>query len=171
MQGWQGFYSIAGGLAATLLGLLFVTISVNAKAVLGEGHENSRRLAQQAFQNYLAIIMVALLANFPDMSAATFGEITLAVTALGAVWVVVRLYLAFTQPHESTSRLQAVRRQLSSFIGFGMLVSAALIMALKAGDSRNFYAAAVIVLMFSATSVSWELLLKLAKTEKTDKPN
>jgi hypothetical protein len=163
VQGWFGFYSVIGGLAATLLGLLFVVISINARAVLGEGHEGSKLIAEQAFQNYMAVIMVALLAIFPTFDTATFGQVALGCTALWAVWVIVRLYLAMTRPHESGSRLSTVRRQLSSFIGFGMLVYAAVRMALHGEDSHNLFAIATIVLLFSATLVSWELLRKLAR--------
>jgi hypothetical protein len=48
--------------SAALLRLLFVSISINAPATLGEGQDHSRRLAEQAFQNYLAVLMVAQLA-------------------------------------------------------------------------------------------------------------
>lgn len=58
MQDWSGFYTAAGA-AATLLGLLFVAISINVES-LAQGHENSRRLAEQGFHNYFAVLVVAL---------------------------------------------------------------------------------------------------------------
>lgn len=167
MQAWFGFYSAVGGFAATLLGLLFVAISVNAATILGDGHENSRRLAEQAFQNYLAVMIVALLAIFPTMDVQEFGQAALAVTAIWGGWVLVRLYLASTRPHDLGSRWQAVRRQLTSFVGFGMLIYAAVRMAFGIGQDHNLLAAATIVLLFSATAVSWELLLKIAGAAKS----
>ena len=35
MQAWSSYYATIGGAAATLLGLLFVAVSVNASAALG----------------------------------------------------------------------------------------------------------------------------------------
>jgi hypothetical protein len=67
MKEWLEFYSVIGGSAATLLGLLFVAVSMNAAAILGKAHENSKRLAEQAFQNYLAVMLVSLLAIFPTL--------------------------------------------------------------------------------------------------------
>ncbi|MEJ1970601.1 MAG: hypothetical protein WDN03_18535 [Rhizomicrobium sp.] len=163
MQQWFGFYSVIGGAAVTLLGLLFVAVSINAAAVLGEAHGNSRRLAEQAFQNYLAVMLVSLLAIFPTLAIAELGLATLAVTALWSVWVLIRLYLALTRPYARGARLQSLRRQFSSLVGFGMLIVAALRMAFSWGDSRNLFAAATIVLLSSATAVSWELLLGIAK--------
>ena len=52
---------------------------------------------------------------------------------------------------------------LTSLIGFGMLLFAALRMALNWGDDYNWLAASTLVLMFSATTVSWELLTRIAR--------
>jgi hypothetical protein len=38
-------------------------------------------------------------------------------------------------------------------------------MALGLGDSRNLFAVATIVLLFSATRVSWGMLLRIAKAK------
>jgi hypothetical protein len=75
MQGWLGFYAVTAGAAATLMGLLFVVVSINGAAILGGGHHHSRRLAEQAFQNYVAVLVVSLLALFPDLSNTQFGRI------------------------------------------------------------------------------------------------
>jgi uncharacterized membrane protein len=163
MQAWFGFYTAIGGFAATLLGLLFVAVSINAAAVLSETHEHAKRLAEQAFQNYLAVLMVALLAIFPTITIPTLGTTALSATAVWAVWVLIRLYLALTRPHDPESRRQLLRRQMSSLIGFGMLIYAAARMAFGPGDTLNLLAIATMILLFSATISSWQLLLRLAK--------
>jgi hypothetical protein len=166
MQIWVAFYAVVGGASATLLGLLFVAVSLNAAAILSEAHAGSKRLAEQAFQNFLAALMISLLALFPSLQLAELGIATLGVSAAWAVWVLVRVYLAFTRPFAAGSRWQSLRRQLSSLIGFGMLIVAALRMTLNLGDSRNLFAIASIILLFSATTVSWELLLNIAKLKR-----
>src|SRR5271156_181174 len=129
MQTWFEFYAVIGAAAATLTGLLFVAMSMNAAAALSTGPHGSRRLAEQAFQNYLAVLMVSLLALFPDMKLTTFSYVTLSVTALWVVGVLVRLYLTLVRPSNQGSRLFELRRHLSSLIGFGMLIAAAFRMA------------------------------------------
>ncbi|HEY2070061.1 MAG TPA: hypothetical protein VGG48_10945 [Rhizomicrobium sp.] len=166
MQIWFGFYSVVAGMAATLMGLLFVSVSINAAAILGDAHENEKRLAEQAFANYLAVLLVSLFAIFPTLTISQLGSSALAVTALGSVWVLVRLYQVVMSPQESGLRLQALRRQFSSLLGYGMLIYAAARMAFGPGDTRNLFGVAVIVLLSSATAVSWGLLLKLAKEKE-----
>jgi len=163
MQAWAGFYSVVAGAAATLMGLLFVAVSINAAAILDGARGDSRRLAEQAFQNYLAAMLVSLLSIFPTIDIPQLGFLTLALTALRSAWSLVRFYVSAMKPSDAGSRLQLVRRHLVSLLGFGMLTIAAVRMAFNWGDNRNLFAIAIMILMFSATTVSWELLLKIAK--------
>jgi uncharacterized membrane protein len=162
MQAWFNFYAVIGASAATLTGLLFVAVSMNAVVVLSKGPQGSRRFAEQAFENYLAVLMVSLLALFPDMSLITFGRITLLVTGTWTVWVVVRLYQAAAEPSVHEKRLVTIRRHASTLIGFGLLIYSAGRMALDGNDMLNTLAAANIVLLFSATERAWGLLNRIA---------
>jgi uncharacterized membrane protein len=166
MQAWFDFYAVIGAAAATLTGLLFVAMSMNAAAALSKGPEGSRRLAEQAFENYLAVLMVSLLALFPDMSLLIFGRVTLLVTASWTVWVLVRLYQAAAERSVHETRTVALRRHLSTMIGFGLLIYSAARMALNGTDMRDTLAAANIVLLFSATEKAWGLLNRIAAAKR-----
>ena len=65
MQLWTQSYAAIGTASAALLGLLFVAVSIKLSAALGHDEAVSRRLTEQAFQNYVAVMMVAFLALFP----------------------------------------------------------------------------------------------------------
>jgi len=163
MQAWAQFYAAIAAASAALLGLLYVAVSINAAAALGPDQRVTQRLAEQAFQNYLAVLMVALLSLFADISTVVFGWVTLAATAGWSIWVVVRFVQAVMEPGERRSWIVGVRRHLSSLAGFGMMLFAALRMAMRWGDEFNWLAASTLVLMFSATTVSWELLTRIAR--------
>src|ERR1700722_14356573 len=47
---WQ---PVTGGSAATLLGLLFVAVSIHVSTARDGMHQDSKRLGEQSFQNYL----------------------------------------------------------------------------------------------------------------------
>jgi hypothetical protein len=168
MQAWAGFYAVIGAASATMTGLLFVAMSMNVATALDKGPKGSRRLAEQAFQNYLAVLMVSLLALFPDMSLLTFGRTALMVTATWTVWVLVRLYQAAAEPSVHESRLMALRRHLSTMVGFGLLIYSAVRMAWTGTDMRDTFAGACIVLLFSATEKAWGLLNRIAVAKDAD---
>jgi hypothetical protein len=134
MQIWSAFYAVIGGAAAALMGLLFVAVSINATAILNEPRGTSRRLGEQAFHNYVTVLLVSLLALFPSLTLPEFSFLTRALTAISAIWVLIRLYRAFTQAHDGSSPSLVLFRHLLSLISFGMLVFAAAHMALNMAD-------------------------------------
>lgn len=82
---------MTGASAATLLGLLFVALSISAPTAKVKLHRNTRHLADQAFQNYLVVMLVSLFAIFPSLTQRELGFVTLGLTALRLVWAVIRL--------------------------------------------------------------------------------
>jgi hypothetical protein len=168
MRPWFEFFTLIGTAAATLMGLLFVSLSLNPAAALQKGPEGSRRHAEQAFENYLAVLMVALLSLIPDLAPQTYGRTLLAVTAIWSVFVLVRLYQAGAERSAIETRVTALRRHLSTLIGFGLLILGAATMALGRGEMKGSLAAASLVLLFSATEKSWGLLVRLAAAPRRD---
>jgi hypothetical protein len=144
---------------------LFVAVSVNAKAALGSGDRLTTAMTEQAFQNYLAVLLVALLALFPAVPPMVFGYLTLVAVAGRAVWVAVRFAQMLRHRGPRRPLILALRRHASSVIGFGLLIVSAAYMALGRGEEHNMLAAATVVLLFSATTVSWELLRRIANPQ------
>ena len=135
---------------------------------LRQGERSVESSAEQAFQNYLAVLAVSLLALFPGISVPTFAGVAIGVTGLYAVYVVLRFWQATASriiEDEHRSRVQIVRRYVSSLIGFGMMIVAAILMASQQIMELNLFAAATIVLLFSATEVSWAFLKRVAQLE------
>jgi hypothetical protein len=164
MQSWAGFFTTIAAASATLLGLLFVAISVNASETLGAGHDDARRLAEQAFANYFAILMVALTALFPGISMRTLGLTTLYMTIGGGVWVFIRFWQSLRDAKQFESGLASARRHAISAAGFILLIYAALDMRFgHPGEVETYiFAWALMILAASATLASWKLLLRLS---------
>ncbi|MDR3375469.1 MAG: hypothetical protein P4L98_17220 [Ancalomicrobiaceae bacterium] len=163
MDRWSLFYGTLGTAAAALLGLLFVVVSINAGSALGPSAGASRRLADQAFQNYIAVMMVSYLALFPEIHTTTFGGVTLASTGMWGAWVLIHFVAqAMRDDAWQMKELWVLRRHLSSVIGFTILLTSALCFALDLALPYSWLAAAMLILMFSATSVSWDLLRQIA---------
>ena len=169
MQGWAQFYGVLAAVAATLLGLLFVSVSVNAASSLGKSRDTARRLSEQALQNYLATLLVALVALLPSISTNSLGLVTLCLTGLGGVFTLVRL-LRLVARAPAGRRHVTVRRYGASLLGFGMLIFSSVEMILGDDHHQNLFAASLIILLSSATMASWELLLTIARREISEAP-
>ena len=161
MQNWTTFYEMIGGAAATLLGLLFVAVSVNLERIIGEAHAHSRLLAEQAFQNYFAVLTITLIAFVPGVSTMSFGYTVIGMTAAWAVWVVVRVLKSLSMMTEGTSRVRMFRRYLLSLAGFATLLYGGWNMSFGRANEHTNVAIGLLLLLISATIVSWELLVSM----------
>jgi hypothetical protein len=163
MQAWQNFYEMLGGAAATLLGLLFVSVSMNAEIILGSTHLQSRRLAEQAFQNYLAVLVVGLLVCLPGNGHQSLGYTLLSISAVWSAWALFRLVDTLRNRIIGDTRRNVLRRYLATLFGFGMIAYAAIDLAIGKGDQLTYIAVGAMLLLISATIASWELLTKVAE--------
>jgi hypothetical protein len=65
VEGWHDFYLMIGAAAATLVGLLFVSLSLNVDAITREANADLRMLAAQTFTRFLNVVMLAVSATWP----------------------------------------------------------------------------------------------------------
>ena len=64
-EAWHDFYLMAGTAAVTLVGLLFVSLSLHVEILFKPQHQDFRELAAQAFQGYLYVMITALAFLLP----------------------------------------------------------------------------------------------------------
>lgn len=163
MQAWAPFYTVVAGAAATLMGLLFVAVSVTARDDFTRPFSTTRALAEQAFQNYLSVLMIACIALFPDENITAIGGVTLSVVATKIVWALWRMVQAVRHGTGDMPLFTTLRRHLVSLIGLGLLIYAAVPMSLGHRDMFHTLAAGVLVLLGSSATVSWQLLHHLLR--------
>jgi hypothetical protein len=74
---WHDFFLMAGTAAVTLVGLLFVALSLHVEVLFRKEHGDFRVLAAEAFQGYLYVLITALIFLVPvvdgHFAAAIFG--------------------------------------------------------------------------------------------------
>ena len=61
IEGWHDFYMMIGAAASTLVGLLFVSLSLNVDVITHEANTDVRELAIQTFTSFLNVIMLAVV--------------------------------------------------------------------------------------------------------------
>src|ERR671920_1536907 len=85
---WHDFFAAVAGVAATLVGLLFVALALNPAVMADHGPAGLRTWAGQTFYNFLIVLAVALVVLIPDADRLGLG---LTLFILG-VWGVVRVF-------------------------------------------------------------------------------
>jgi hypothetical protein len=150
IEGWHDFYMMIGAAASTLVGLLFVSLSLNVEVITHEANADLRELALQTFTNFLNVIMLAVLFLIPIQDSLGLGLPLLAISGW-QLYVTVRQFL-------KTRRVRVVP-------ALCYLVMTIVAVSVLMGQTGSLYwlVPVMITLIIGASNNSWNLLLRLCK--------
>ena len=161
---WHDYYLLAGTAAATLLGLLFIAVTLNADLILSGSRPHIKRVAEQAFQNYIAVLLMALFFMQPRQSGRVLASELLGLGGGMSLWSIYRIFQTLRVSDETFSRVRIWRRLLPSLVGYLTMIFAGWKMLHGFEDTTvRLFAFATILLLISATASSWDLLLRIAE--------
>jgi hypothetical protein len=155
---WGTFYVLAGEAAATLLGLLFVAMTLRPS----EGRTDADKLALWAVAftpmlGYLNILFLALVFAMPDPTTLVLGLVL-----LGACLVTAALTLAVMLDVRRHERAITVRpdRSIAALPLLCYLTQGAVGLALLGGHTAAFawVAWSTVLLLLNASAVAWGLI-------------
>ena len=156
VSGWRDFFVIAGTASATLVGLLFVGLSLHLRIVLGR--PDVRGLARVTLANFGLVLFVALFMVIPEgqSSVATqligSGLASLVITAPSLVSAS-RSQRRFMRPHHLLLRFGLSGLSYLAVIGAGALLFSSFTPAF------TWLVIATVALLFVSLRNTWDLLV------------
>ena len=160
MSGWHDFFILAGTAAATLVGLLFVGLSLHLRIVVASSEVRS--LARVTLANFGAVLFVALLLVIPENESAAASQLI----GAGAVSLIVTV--PNLVPGRSTGRTLRLQRstRLRLLLRFGMssvsyvgIIVAGILLFSSPNWAFTVLVTAIIVLLVVALRNTWDLLV------------
>jgi modulator of FtsH protease len=126
LANWSGFFSAVSGAIATLIGFVFVAVSINLTRILGTPGLPGR--AGEAVVALAAMLIVTLLGLVPAQGLRVFGIETLIIAfALGCFGVGLQLGALrrghYRQPHHMAIRVVLAQSALAPLIVAGVLLA------------------------------------------------
>ena len=88
---WAEFFSALAQVSGGLVGLVFVALTFNAKALGVGGNPLLGALAQQTFADFLVLLLISLLMLVPHITAGNIGVILLVMSALDTTRILRKL--------------------------------------------------------------------------------
>jgi hypothetical protein len=158
-QRWRDFYIVSGTAAATLVGLLFVGLSLHLRAVLSRSEV--RALARVTLANFGLVLFVSLFMLIPQSATAT-GRFLI----VGGIFTIAVIVPSLVATIRSRTRTLGAWEPYVRF-GSSVLAYAAVILAgwfLGRGSlDAAFRALLVVVLVLTVVSLrnSWDLLVSV----------
>ena len=73
LANWHDFYVTMATASASLIGLLFVALSINLDAVSGPSRDDLRAFAEQAFASFTVVLLIAAIFLVPTGGPSSIG--------------------------------------------------------------------------------------------------
>lgn len=168
IEPWHDFYTAVSAATATLVGLLFVALSVNLKLVTGEQHAEIQALAIQTFTNFTYVLIISLIFLIPDLSSSGAGFTFLIFGALGTVSAF-RAILTTARQRKRTWHTTAqywrfiAGRFILPLVAYLVLSITAILLWIGDTGALPWMLFVIFSLLGSALSVAWDLFLELGR--------
>ncbi|MEP7027166.1 MAG: hypothetical protein ABI960_01095 [Candidatus Eisenbacteria bacterium] len=157
-EAWHDFYLMSGTAAATLVGLLFVALSLHVEILFRDEHQDFRELAAQAFQGYLYVLITALAFLLPTLDGRMLAFIYAAINLVMLVRTLARVP-AFFAAHRA--RRGAARQPWRFFIpalAYVLGIVAVVEWMNGAQQAGIGFFTPVVMMLSASTRTAWDLL-------------
>lgn len=165
LDNWHDFYIVLGGAAATLVGLLFIAISLNAELITNRAQAPLRAVASNTFVSFLLVLLYALFLLFPNNSVGAVKGAVLGISLMGVLHVLRQTYIAWRSTGHHISVLTIIRRLLLPSLAYAYIIYQS--QQLSDSDASTLYPLAVvlIVLLGTATTFAWDWLVGVGQNK------
>jgi hypothetical protein len=161
LAAWYDFFAAVAGVAATLVGLLFVALALNPAVMADSGPAGLRTWAGQTFNSFLMVLVVALVVLIPDTNPEGLGVPLLILGGWGVVQVIADLRRVRSDPAPEWHGRQVATRFASPLAGYAITLWVGAQVLRGNVDAVGWLVATVFFLMMSAASNCWDLLREI----------
>jgi hypothetical protein len=168
LAGWHDFYILAGTGSATLVGLLFVGLSLHLQIVITASEVRS--LARVTLANFAAVVFMALFMVIPEGASSAglqligVGIVSLVVVGPSLVGVVRPGQWSFEMSAMERVRV-ALRFGLSGLSYIAIIVAGVLLLS-SVGAAFSVLLITTVVLLVVSLRNTWDLLVTVADVAK-----
>src|SRR4051812_18247021 len=164
---WHDFYLTAGTAAATLIGLLFVGLSINLDQFTSETGSDLRLLAEQAFSNFIFVLLISLFVLIPNQDATSLGVELGIAGSLGVIRAIRRIR-AFRRRGDDPfgGRAYVLRRLGVPGLAGAAQVVVAILVVTSSISAFFWLLAVVLVYLTSAADSAWDLLIEVGRERR-----
>ena len=160
-QGWHDFYVVVGGAAAALTGLLFVAMSLHAKAITADPLYGSRAVG--TLLSLITLLFIAGAVLIPGQSLIALGIEVEAAAIFFVAQTVTAVIRTLRSPHRrGRLRLRTTLEGVGAGIWIVLFVASGISLMAHAGGGL-FLLAAVMPFMFGwNVYVAWILITEVS---------
>ena len=169
VESWHEFYLMAGTAAVTLVGLLFVSLSMHLDVLLHHSRAHLLDLARQTLLAFVYVMLVSLMIlvppSTPRLLATTIGGSTLVVLLFSIVGLVSELRM---KERAGVSR-SLLRRRIMQILFLGLGVYSAYQLWLGFGTGLFMMIGTICTMLGNGAGSAWDLLVQVGRLKVKDR--
>jgi hypothetical protein len=159
LHDWHDFYVLVGTASATLVGLMFVAVSIST-SIFDEDH----RMGLTAFitptvMHFAAALFACLLVTIPTQSWRTLGGLLGAGGLAGSIYCGKLLTRIIVRQQFKLDLDDRLFYFLLPLLGYLLALTAAALLLAQSTASANLIAAAVLTLLLAAIRNAWDMMV------------
>jgi cell division protein FtsW (lipid II flippase) len=158
LQSWHDFYSITGGATASLVGLLFVGLSLHLRVVIN--HPDVRALARVTMTSFGTTLVLSLFMLVPETRSSATGWNLVGLGSFALALIMQSLVAGFMTHHRTLSVRHLVLRfglTIATFVG--VIAVGAVMVSGDYGTALSYLVGVAIFLVIVSLRNSWDLLV------------
>ena len=160
VQEWQVFYATIATSAATLVGLLFVSMSLNLGLFGWVENIGLKKLAGQSLLNFLYVIVFAIIFLIPRQGPTGLGLPLICIGIMGLIKTTFNVRTLLSNTPQGIFERSALVRVAMALVAFLVLIIVSFLVMVHANaDSLRWLVAPMILLLISASTSTWSLLI------------
>jgi hypothetical protein len=167
---WHDFFAAVAGIAATLVGLLFVALALNPAVMADDGPAGLRTWAGQTFHSFLMVLVFALIVLIPDTGPVGLGLPVLILSVWGVVRVLMDARRVRSDPAPEWHGRSVLSRFASPLAGYVIAIWVGTQILRGDADAVGWLVATVFFLMMSAAGNCWDLLRDIGDRHQSGAP-
>jgi hypothetical protein len=160
LREWHDFYVLVGTASATLVGLMFVAVSIGTTIFNEDRRAGMTAFITPTVMHFAAVLFACLLAIMPSHTGYTLGGFIGAGALAGSAYsggLVVQMIVRRSFKIDLEDRLFYAFVPLAAYVL--ALVAAVLLFTRSAALSADLLAAAVLTLLFAAIRNAWDMMV------------
>ena len=161
IERWANFYLLTSAAAATLIGLLFVIITLGAEREVEEGTAKIRIYLTPTVIYFASVLFLAALLTFPNHTRLTAALCICLVGVMGLVYSGTSL-IGAGDKKSFEERHDLISYAIVPFVAYGLLVAGAVLLRHHPQCGLTFVAVGMLTLLTLGIRNSWAIVIDVS---------
>lgn len=166
LEPWHDFFATVAGLSGTLVGLLFVALSLNPIIMTDDGPTGLRVWSGVTFHSFMVLLIMGIVGLVPSDARTTFVVTLLILGVQGFIRVIHDMRRVRADPDPTWGGRHALIRFVSPTVAYVAMLAVAYGVWIGEPGYLGWLVAVVFCLTISAVASCWDLLGSVARMQK-----